>query len=432
MNVVIIGNGIAGTSAAIRLRRLRPDWRLTMVSGESTYPYSRPALMYIFMGHMRYSDTKPYADHYWPKHRIDLVRDWVEEIDAPNRRLVLRNGAPISYDRLLLATGSQPARYGWPGQHLAGVQGLYGLDDLQRLYDNTRGTLHAVIVGGGLVGIELAEMLHTRNIDVTFLVREESYWDNVIPAEESAMISRLISERGMGLKLRTQLAEIVDDGRGRVGGVVTDQGERITCQLVGLTAGVVPNVGLARRSRIPVGRGILVDATLATSVPDVFAAGDCAEIVGSGPGGRNLIQQVWYTGKQQGETAAEVIAGHSRRYEPGIWYNSAKFLDLEYQVYGEVNLHVPGEENLYWECATGREAVRLVHVNGRLIGVNLMGIRGRHRLCESWIRERAPIDEVITRLGEIEFEPEFQTHHLRAAKSALEEQQRARSARSTA
>jgi NAD(P)H-nitrite reductase large subunit len=274
-------------------------------------------------------------------------------------------------------------------------------------------------------------MLHTRGIDVTFLVREESYWDNVLPAEESAMINRLLSERGFGLKLRTELAEITSDGAGRAGGVITDRGERITCQLVGLTAGVVPNIELARRSGIPVGRGILVDSSLATSVPDVYAAGDCAEIVATEPGQRNLIQQVWYTGRQQGETVADVIAGHSRSYERGIWYNSAKFLDLEYQVYGQVNLHLPGEINLYWEAPVGRHALRLVHVNDRLVGVNLMGIRGRHRQCETWIRDRRSVDEVITNLGALAFDGEFQTNHLRAAQAAFEEQRRERLVRTT-
>ena len=88
-------------------------------------------------------------------------------------------------------------------------------------------------------------------------------------------------------------------------------------------------------------------------------------------------------------------------------------------MYGQVNQRLPGEENLYWESPDGREAVRLVHVNDQLVGVNLMGVRGRHRRCEEWIRDRASVDAVIARLNEIEFEPEFQANHLRAAKKAL-------------
>ena len=135
----------------------------------------------------------------------------------------------------------------------------------------------AVVVGGGLIGIELAEMLHSRGIHVSFLVREASYWGNVLPAEESQMVSRLIEEEGFDLRLSTELAEIVDDGNGRVGAVVTNTGDRIDCELVGLTAGVSPNIDLAKDAGVPTGRGILVDWSLRSEVPGVFAAGDLTD-----------------------------------------------------------------------------------------------------------------------------------------------------------
>ena len=123
MHVAILGNGVAGVTAALRLRQKRPDWRISVISGESTYHYSRPALMYIFMGHLRYRDTKPFEDAYWAEQRLDLVRDWVIAIDVAAKRLQLHRGPPIHYDKLLLATGSNPNRFGWPGQDIQGVKG---------------------------------------------------------------------------------------------------------------------------------------------------------------------------------------------------------------------------------------------------------------------------------------------------------------------
>ncbi len=407
MHVVIIGNGVTGATAALELRKLDSDCRITMISGESTYHFSRPALMYIFMGHMSYQDTKPHEDHIWSDNRIDLVRDWVTDIDTAGKQLTLHKGGALVYDKLLLATGARSNKFGWPGQDLPGVQGLYDLMDLKRLYDNVKTTRHAVIVGGGLIGIELAEMLHSRGLPVTFLVREVSYWDNVLPAEESAMVTRLIREAGFGLKLETGLKEIEDDGSGRVGAVVTDKDERIECQLVGLTAGVSPNIELVKEhAHIETGRGILVDWNLATSAPDVFAAGDCAEIITEGDG-RNLLQQVWYTGKMQGRIAARSIAGEQAIYDPGIWYNSAKFLDLEYHTYGQVNLRVPDEQNLYWEHPNGLHSVRIVYLQDRVIGINTMGLRFRHRVCEAWIAEERPLEYVLEHLAEANFDPEL-------------------------
>ena len=274
MHIAIIGNGITGITAAQRIRKHHPDWRISIISGESKYHYSRPALMYVYMGHMRYEDTKPYEDSYWDEQRLELIRDWVTAIDASSKQLTLHRGGVFSYDKLLITTGSKSNKFGWPGQDLNGVQSLYGLMDLRLLYENTKDAKQAVIVGGGLIGIELAEMLHSQGIGVTFLVREESYWDNIIPKEESAMLNRVIEEEGLGLQLSTQLEEIIDDGKGRVCAVRTDKGETIECQVVGLTAGVSPNIALVEDTSIETGRGILVDRSFHASVKDVFAAGD--------------------------------------------------------------------------------------------------------------------------------------------------------------
>lgn len=421
MNVLILGNGVTGFSAALRLRERRPDWRITMVSGESTFPYSRPALMYVFMGHMRYQDTKPFEDSMWAKKRIELVRAWVTRVDVANRRLECSGGEVLEYDRLLLALGSKSSRFGWPGQDLKGVQGLYDLIDLKELYENSKGARRAAIVGGGLIGIELAEMLHARGIEVSLLVREDSYWSNVLPAEESAMVNREIERAGFDLRLSTSLREIADDGAGHAEAVITEAGERIECQIVGLTAGVRPNIGLLEGTPVETGRGVLVGRDLRTSADDVWAAGDCAEIRVEGEG-KNLLQQVWYTGKLQGRAAADSMAGDDVRYEPGIWYNSAKFLDLEYQTYGDVGRDLPGEESLYWEHADGRRSVRVVHLPGeerRVVGFNFMGARERHRVCERWIAERRSLEHVLAHLHEAGFDPEFTRRIEREAAAAL-------------
>lgn len=407
MHIAIIGNGVTGVAAAKRIRQLQPDWKITLISGESDYHYSRPALMYIFMGHMRFQDTKPYQDHFWEINRIERLRAWVTAIDHKNKRLLLHGKQPLQYDKLLIATGSKSNKFGWPGQDLDGVQGLWDLMDLRTLYENVKNAKRAVIVGGGLIGIEFAEMIHSRNMEVTFLVREESYWDNVLPKEESKMINRIICHEGLDLRLETELKEIEGDENGRVSGVITNKGDRIECEIVGLTAGVSPNIDLVRDSEIETGRGILVDWSLRTNVPDVFAAGDCAELVNEGDQ-RNMIQQVWYTGKMQGKVAGEVIAGEESTYDPGIWYNSAKFFDLEYQTYGKVsNVPVQGEHNLFWEHPNQQHAMRIITKNGIVIGINVMGLRYRHKVCERWIKEEKSLDYVLNNLSEANFDPEF-------------------------
>lgn len=410
MHIVIIGNGISGITAARFIRKLS-DHEITVISAETDHFFSRTALMYIYMGHMRYQDTKPYEDWFWDKNRINLRRAYVESVDFEQKTLHLNGNNAMKYDKLLIATGSKSNKFDWPGQDLNGVCGLYSYQDLENMERYSDGLQRAVIVGGGLIGIEMAEMFHTRHIPVTMLVREKEYWSNALPLEESTMVSRYIRKVGIDLRLESELKEIEDDGSGRACAVVTKNGERIACGYVGLTAGVSPNVDFLKDSGLEIGRGIKVNKFLETNIPDVYAAGDCMEVREPRPG-RKPVEAVWYTGRMAGETAAYNICGKQIAYDPGIWFNSAKFLDIEYQVYGDVpsaQREVEDYASLYWEHADGEKSIRLVYDRnkGQIRGFNLMGVRFRHEVCEKWLAEEAHVEEVLQNLKLANFDPEF-------------------------
>lgn len=412
MHIVILGNGVSGITAARYIRKLS-DYRITVISDEADYFFSRTALMYVYMGHMRRKDIQPYEDWFWQKNRIELLRARVDSVDFSNKQLHTSDGSIIDYDKLILATGSVSNKFGWPGQDLDGVHGLYHWQDLEAMERHSRGLRRAVIVGGGLIGIEMAEMFHSRHIPVTFLVREQSFWDIVLPPEESAMINRHITEHGIDLRLQTELKEILPDDNGKCRAVTTSTGETIECGFVGLTAGVSPNVTFLRNTALELNRGILVDEYLHTNIPDVYAIGDCAEMRRPRPG-RRPIEAIWYTGRMMGEVVAQDICGKAVAYNPGIWFNSAKFLDIEYQVYGEVQARIPDNQaTLYWEHPGGKKSIRLVYdkSSGRILGFNLMGVRYRHEVCEKWIQTGAGIEAVLQQLGLANFDPEFFPQH---------------------
>ena len=182
---------------------------------------------------------------------------------------------------MIIATGSKSNRFGWKGQDAEGVLGLYHKQDLEKLEKyapNNKVCKRAVIVGGGLIGIELAEMLHSRHIPVTFLVRESSFWNGVLPQGESALINQEIREKGIDLRLNSHLKEILTDEKGQVRGVkIEENGEELLCNVVGLTAGVSPNIDFLKGSGIETKKGVLVNRYLETNIPDVYAIGDCAE-----------------------------------------------------------------------------------------------------------------------------------------------------------
>ncbi len=407
--IIIIGNGIAGSTAARYIRK-NSDHDITMISGETRFPFSRTALMYVYMGHMKFENTKLYEDWFWVKNRINIITKWVQNIDTNTKTVAFYDGSSISYDKLIIATGSKPNKFGWPGQDLDGVQGLYHLQDLENMESATQqGIKKAVVVGGGLIGIEMAEMFHSRHIPVTFLVREASFWDAVLPPEESEMINKHILAHGIDLRLGEELLEIKGQ-HGKASAIICkNSGEVIPCEFVGLTVGVSPNIDFVKPSGITINRGIVVDEYLETSVKDVYALGDCVELANPNPG-RRSIEAVWYTGRMMGKTVAQTICDKPTKYEPGIWFNSAKFFDIEYQVYGDIPAKTPAHiTSLYWKHPTENKAIRINFdtASGAVTGFNLMGIRYRHAVCEKWIADKTNIETVIENLSLANFDPEF-------------------------
>tara|TARA_R110001599_G_scaffold328184_2_gene541502 strand:+ start:2004 stop:3338 length:1335 start_codon:yes stop_codon:yes gene_type:complete len=407
-NIVIIGNGISGITTARHIRKLS-DHKITVISAETDHFYSRTALMYVYMGHMKYENIKPYEDWFWKKNRIDLKRAFVEKVDTEGKTLHFSGGETMAYDKLVIATGSKSNMFGWPGQDLEGVQGLYSYQDLETMEANTKNISRGVIVGGGLIGIEMAEMLRSRNIPVTFLVREESFWDNVLPSGESQMINRHIKEHHIDLRLTTELKEIISDENGRVKAVITGTGETIKCEFVGLTAGVSPNIGLLKGSGIETKRGVLVDPFLKTNIDNVYALGDCAEFLEPN-GERKNIEQVWYTGRMMGEALARTLCDKPTKYEPGHWFNSAKFFDIEYQTYGWVWAKAKENEgDFYWEHKNGKICLRLrwEKSTSKLLGVNNFGFRLRHHAFDKWFKEGRTVDYALEHLKDANFDPEL-------------------------
>ncbi|MDA9339367.1 NAD(P)/FAD-dependent oxidoreductase [Polaribacter sp.] len=417
-HIVIIGNGIAGVTAARHIRK-KSDKKITIVSAESKYFFSRTALMYVYMGHLTFKHTQPYEDWFWKKNNIELKEGFVSAIDTTNNVLNFANGTTISYDKLIIATGSKPNKFGWPGQELEGVMGMYHKQDLEKLEryaPNNKVCKRAVIVGGGLIGIELAEMLRSRNIPVTFLVREKSFWNGVLPAQESEMINKHIKEHHIDLRLGVNLKEIKSAKNGQVSSVIIEEtGEEIRCNVVGLTAGVTPNIDFIKESLIETGRGVKVNRFLATNIEDIYAIGDCAE-QHEAIGKRRNIEAVWYTGRMMGETVAQTICGNKTEYKPGHWFNSAKFLDIEYQTYGWVfsEKNKPqNEEYFQWKHPKEAKCITISYniKSRQFLGINTFGIRMRHEAFDKWLSAKKSIEFVLEHLADANFDPEFYKLH---------------------
>jgi NAD(P)H-nitrite reductase large subunit len=410
MEILIIGNGIAGVTAARNIRK-KSNSQITVISSESEYFFSRTALMYVYMGHMTFENTQPYENDFWSKNNIELCYNKVVSVDYESKSVNLVSGEKISYDKLIIAAGSKPNYIGWKGQDLQNVQGLYSRQDLDSMMKNTEGAKSAVVAGGGLIGIEMTEMLLSRGIEVHFLIRENNFWGSVLPKEESNLLmNHFKKHHGLVMHYEEELDEILPCFKGeKVSSIKTKKGTIIKADFVGLCIGVVANIDFLKNSELKINRGIVVNEFLETNQKDVFAIGDCAEIE-TPEQGRRAVEQVWYTGRMMGEVVADNVIGEKRKYLPGQWFNSAKFFDIEYQTYGLVPSKLAeNQAEFVWQHQDKELLIHFVYSkeNDTFLGVNTFGIRLRHEVFDKWLNDKKSIHFVLENLASANFDPEF-------------------------
>ncbi len=412
---VIIGNGVAGAEAALELRRrLSPEeGRILLISDESPYFFSRTALMYAFMDRLDRRDLEPYERKVWDIQKIERVQARVVDLDASRRCITLESGEELSFDRCLVATGASPRMVPFEGLDAVedGLVHFVSLDDLDACERLARTSDRAVVVGGGLIGVELVECFLHHGLEVTFLVREPYFWPAALAAEEGEMISEHIGDHGVELIHGEELHRIDVDEAGKIVAIQTTGERTLPTDILGICIGVVPTVDWLRDVTTPptLKGGLLVDRSFATSLDGVYGAGDCV-VVDLGVDGPPKHEPIWYTARDHGRLAARSILGDDVRYEPPVFYNSSKFFDVEYTTVGAVQDLPPGTGALFRSHPDKLITQRILHATDgerRVLGFNMLGSRWDHRLLQRWIEERRGLNFVRRHLHEAQFDVEF-------------------------
>lgn len=430
--------------AALAIRARQPGWEVVIVSEESDHFFSRTALMWVFSGQMNHRDIEPLERDVYDRSQFRRVRARAVGIDVDRRKVELAGDhAPIGYDRLLLACGSQPRPGPWPGSDARGVGHFVTLQDLfwyesellgkaaamhpprpdahlrattddspyrfRDVASEARGSVgtQPSVIGGGLIGIEAVEVAVAAGLRPKFFIREEWFWPIALDRRESTWISKRMGEHGVEVHLEHDVEELETDSNGTLAGVRTNKG-RFESDCAVIAIGVIPNTGWLQSSDIELDDrgGVVVDDQLRTSASDVFSAGDCASVRWFD--GSQRPEQLWYTARDQGRVAARGILGDDARYERGIFYNSAKLMDIEYTTAGLVNFDLEGEQNWFFE-ETGkvRSTSRIVTQHDRVVGFNMLGRRWDQSVFIRWIEQRRTLEWVLKHLDEAAFDTEF-------------------------
>ncbi len=339
---VLVGNGPASLAAAEAIRLCDAQAEITILGDEPHAFYSRPGLAYYLAGHIPQSQLYSRPDEEY--RRIGVRRQTARAVGLQplEHRVLLQDGRSLSYDTVLLAVGARAVRPKVTGIDLQGVVTLDTLEDARRIVALARRARRAVVVGGGITALELAEGLAARGVETHYLLRRDRYWSNVLDPDESELVEAHLEQEGIRLHHNTNLTEILGR-RGRVVGVDLAPGGKIACDIVAVAVGIEPRIELAKAAGLQVRRGIVVDPHLAASADGVFAAGDVAEVLDPDTG-EYVLDSLWWLAIEQGKAAGSNMAGPRRAYRKGTPFNVTRIGGLTTTILGCVGQPTPDDD----------------------------------------------------------------------------------------
>lgn len=333
MRYIIIGSGVAGVAAIEAIRKNGMSGEIVMVGDDPHGFYSRPGLAYFLTGELHDKALFPRTREDYVRLHFKFHKSRVTKLLPSEKAIELDGKSHLSYDKLLISVGAQAIPLTVPGANLEGVVKLDHLEDARKILKFARRGKTAVVVGGGITALELAEGLLSRGVKVHYLLRGDRYWSNVLDDFESRIIERRLQEEGVTLHFHTELAEIT--GRSRVNGIRLKDGRAMRCDMVAYAIGIRPRIELARNAGISVDRGILTNEYLQTNHEDIFAAGDVAQVFDPVTG-RSVIDSLWHLARDQGHTAGLNMTGERKTYIRNTPFNVTRLAGLTTTIIGSV------------------------------------------------------------------------------------------------
>ena len=412
MNYVIIGSGVSGIAAIEAIRSVDSAGSITLIGDDPYGFYSRPGLAYYLTGELHDKALFPRTDDDYRKLNFRYIKGNVKKILRAEHALELEDQSHISYERLLIAVGAQAIPLEVPGADLEGVLKLDHMSDAKLILKQARRGKAAVVVGGGITALELAEGLLSRGMKVHYLLRGDRYWSNVLDEHESKIVEHRLREEGVTLHYHAEVVEVTGS-KGKVKGARLLNGPLLKCDLVAYAIGIRPRVGLAKQAGLAVDRGILVDEYLQTDDPDIFAAGDVAQAYDP-MSGRSILDSLWTPARQQGHAAGLNMAGRKTAYLKAPPFNVTRLAGLTTTIIGTVGrgrdddlVGIARGDSETWRqlpdsmvAQTGFDVNRLRLLVGEktLLGAIVMGDQKLSLPLERMISERVDITPIREKL----------------------------------
>jgi len=412
-NYVILGTGVAGIGAAEAIRNLDKLGTITFIGEDPHGYYSRPGLAYYLTGEVEQSQLYPFRPEDYKNLNAHFWRGTATAILPQLQQVQLSDGTRIPYDRLLLAVGASATRLKVPGANLQGVVKLDNMEDTQRIIAMARRTRTAVVVGGGITALELAEGLAARRVKVHLLIRNNRYWSNVLDESESEIVQHRLKEDKISLHFESEL-DVILEKRGKVAGIRMKDGKQIVCDMLAYGIGIQPRAEIARAAGITCDRGILADEHLRTNIPNIYTAGDVAQVFDP-TSGRAVIDSLWSPARDQGRVAGANMAGKSMAYRKPVSFNVTRLAGLTTTIIGNVGVGTGRDDDMTiarGDSETWRELpdaiiaqggfdvnhLRIMVSGRNIVGAIVMGDQKLSAPLQTIVRERIDITPIREQL----------------------------------
>jgi nitrite reductase (NADH) large subunit len=381
MDIVIVGAGIAGLTAAEQARAVNPKARLVLINDEWSLPYYRINLTRLLAGEVSVESLAIHPASWFEAQNIDLVYGKVAELDRVQGRIRLHDGRTLRYDRLILCTGAEAARLPIPGAELAGVSMLRQLDDAKFLLDACQHARHAVVIGGGLLGLEAAGALRRQGLQVCVVEAAPQLMPRQLTPRGAALLQREIESLGIEVICGSGIRKL--HGFDSVSQVELANDRKLEAELVLMAAGIRPRLGLAQAAGLATGRGLLVDERMCSSDEKIFAAGDGVEF-------QNTIYGIWPASFAQALVAGRNAAGGDERFTGLAPSTRLKVLGREIFSAGVPNPSDGQGELIEYESE--RSYFSLLLRDGRIVGATAVGDASLSAVMQECVESASTLD----------------------------------------
>jgi nitrite reductase [NAD(P)H] large subunit len=384
--LVVIGNGMAPGRVLDHLFEKAPGaFEVTIFNAETRVNYNRIMLSPVLSGEKTYEDIIIHDEDWYARHRVTLHKGkQIVEIDRQNKRIRAKDGSSCDYDKLLIATGSRPFMIPVEGHRLPGVLTYRDLDDVHAMLAAAENGGHAVVIGGGLLGLEAAAGLNARGMKVTVLHLMPTLMERQLDESAGFLLEQEIKRRGIDVITRANTDAIL--GETRVEGIRLDDGRELPADIVVMAVGIRPNADIGGNAGLMVGRGIVVNDRMETSDPDIYAVGECAEHRGICYG---LVAPLY----EMAGVIADQLTGTDRHYTGSAISTKLKVTGIDLFSAGDFAEDPDRQEILLRDASLGVYR-RLVLQDNKIIGVVLYGDTGDGAWFFQLLKDQTDITEL--------------------------------------